>query len=81
MVKIALMLSECGYDLNANPPTYGKPDEEVIHNEEEIKRNKDEWDEKGELVKKLSKKETGPRGRGFRKRPANTKVAPKDVFY
>ena len=63
MAEIAPMLSKFGYDPNANPPTYGKPDEEVIHNEEEIKRNKDEWDERGELVKKLSKKETAPRGR------------------
>lgn len=56
MAEIAPMLEHFGYDPNANPPNYGKPDSEVVKNTNEVKANKDEWDERGEKVKQQSKK-------------------------
>ena len=62
MAEIAPMLSHFGYDPNANPPNYGKPDGDVVKNTNDVIENEDKWEQKGELVKKLSKKETGARG-------------------
>ena len=63
MAEIAPMLSYFGYDPEANPPNYGKPDGEVVKNTNDILENESKWNRKGEWVKKLSKKEreTGPR--------------------
>ncbi len=61
MAEIAPMLAHFGYDPNLNPPPYGQPDGDVIKNTNEILQNESAWNEKGELVKKLSKKETGSR--------------------
>ena len=57
METIAPMLKTMGYDPNANPPNYGKPDKEVIKNTDEIKKNNEMWEKQGEMVKKISKKE------------------------
>lgn len=46
MADIAPMLSVLGYDPYANPPNYGKPDEQVAHKTIEIQKNKDKWDKK-----------------------------------
>jgi len=57
MAEIAPMLKQMGYDPNANPPNYGTPDEVVVKNTNDILENNDEWEKRGELVKKQSKKE------------------------
>lgn len=36
MDTIAPMLEKLGYDPTANPPDYGQPDPEVIHNTERV---------------------------------------------
>lgn len=36
MDNIAPMLNKLGYDPTANPPDYGQPDPEVIHNTERV---------------------------------------------
>ncbi len=54
------MLSHFGYDPNANPPVYGKADEEVLKNTNDVMINKSKWEEKGEQLKKLSKVDTAP---------------------
>lgn len=46
MADIAPMLSVLGYDPYANPPDYGKPDEQVAHKTMEIQKNKDKWEKK-----------------------------------
>lgn len=46
MADIAPMLSVLGYDPYANPPNYGKPDDQVAHKTIEIQQNKDKWDKK-----------------------------------
>lgn len=46
MADIAPMLSVLGYDPYANPPNYGKPDDQVAHKTIEILKNKDKWDKK-----------------------------------
>ncbi|XP_040581588.1 protein-tyrosine sulfotransferase [Lepeophtheirus salmonis] len=56
MAEIAPMLQHFGYDPNSNPPSYGKPDSDVVENTNEIKKNANKWDEQGKLVKKISKK-------------------------
>ena len=60
MADIAPMLAHFGYDPNANPPNYGSPDGEVVKNTNDILENEKKWEEKGEMVKKLSKKYSGP---------------------
>jgi len=57
MADIAPMLKTMGYDPNANPPNYGTPDAVVVKNTNEILEHNEEWEKKGELVKKQSKKE------------------------
>lgn len=66
MEDVAPMLSHFGYDPNGNPPKYGKPDSEVVDNTNDVLKNEVKWDEVGEQVKKLSKKDTAPRNRGRR---------------
>lgn len=63
MADIAPMLAHFGYDPNANPPNYGKPDQFVIENTKDIKKHDTEWEEIAEQVKKLSKKDTMPRAK------------------
>ncbi|CAG9815375.1 unnamed protein product [Phaedon cochleariae] len=46
MADIAPMLSVLGYDPYANPPDYGKPDEEVAHKTKQIQENRNAWDRK-----------------------------------
>ncbi|XP_056644661.1 protein-tyrosine sulfotransferase [Diorhabda sublineata] len=46
MAEIAPMLSVLGYDPYANPPNYGKPDDEVASKTKEIQENKNVWDRK-----------------------------------
>ncbi|CAJ0600193.1 unnamed protein product [Cylicocyclus nassatus] len=50
MDEVAPMLRELGYDPNANPPNYGKPDETVIKKTEEIHKNVHEWYKKAVSV-------------------------------
>ena len=57
MAEIAPMLEHFGYDPNENPPNYGKPDGDVVKNMNDIKQNKHKWEEKGEWVRKMSKKD------------------------
>ncbi|RWS31879.1 protein-tyrosine sulfotransferase 2-like protein, partial [Leptotrombidium deliense] len=51
MSKIAPMLSILGYDPNANPPDYGKPDSLVLKNMKELEMNKVMWKQKEEEMK------------------------------
>ena len=46
MASVAPMLATLGYDPNANPPNYGKPDEFVEKNMKLLERNKDDWNAK-----------------------------------
>ncbi|TKR94001.1 hypothetical protein L596_008353 [Steinernema carpocapsae] len=46
MAEIAPMLEALGYDPNANPPNYGKPDEAVLKKTDELRKNGDKWYEK-----------------------------------
>ena len=39
MAEIAPMLRYLGYDPNANPPVYGRPDGEVVKNTHDIMEN------------------------------------------
>ena len=57
MAEIAPMLKKMGYDPEANPPNYGKPDNDVVKNTNDILVHNDEWEKRGEVVKQLSKKE------------------------
>lgn len=43
MASIAPMLATLGYDPNANPPDYGKPDAFVLQNTNFIKQNQKLW--------------------------------------
>ena len=43
MAEIAPMLGQLGYDPNANPPDYGKPDSFVIKKMQELEKNKEVW--------------------------------------
>jgi protein-tyrosine sulfotransferase len=43
MAKIAPMLLTLGYDPNANPPSYGRPDPDVSDNTLHIKANAEFW--------------------------------------
>ena len=70
MEEVAPMLSHFGYDPNANPPKYGKPDTEVVDNTNDVIKNEDKWEQVGEEVKKLSKKDTAPRASRRRGRRA-----------
>jgi len=62
MSNIAPMLAHFGYDPDANPPNYGKPDKFVVDNTNDIKKHDADWEEIAEKVKSLSKKDTMPRG-------------------
>lgn len=62
MANIAPMLEHFGYDPNANPPKYGRPDGEVVKKTNDVLENESKWNRAGEIVKKLSKKDTMPRG-------------------
>jgi len=62
MSNIAPMLAHFGYDPDANPPNYGKPDKLVVDNTNDIKKHDADWEEIAEKVKSLSKKDTMPRG-------------------
>uniref|UniRef100_A0A1I7YI61 Protein-tyrosine sulfotransferase n=1 Tax=Steinernema glaseri TaxID=37863 RepID=A0A1I7YI61_9BILA len=46
MPDIAPMLETLGYDPRANPPNYGKPDEEVVRKTQDVHQNGDKWYEK-----------------------------------
>ena len=63
MEEVAPMLRHFGYDPNANPPEYGQPDRQVVDNTNDVLENEEKWDQVGEEVKKLSKKDTAPRRR------------------
>ena len=55
MAQIAPMLAHFGYDPEGNPPNYGKPDQFVVDNTNDIKAHDEEWEEIAEKVKQLSK--------------------------
>lgn len=50
MDKIAPMLRTLGYDPEANPPDYGKPDSFVMKKMQELEKNKKVWIEKERQV-------------------------------
>ncbi|GFT14261.1 protein-tyrosine sulfotransferase [Nephila pilipes] len=52
MANIAPMLSTLGYDPNANPPDYGKPDAFVLKNTNFIKKNEQIWASKEKELQK-----------------------------
>ncbi|KHJ97095.1 hypothetical protein OESDEN_02937 [Oesophagostomum dentatum] len=52
MDELAPMLRQLGYDPNANPPNYGKPDEVVARKTEDIHKNVKEWYKKAVSVVK-----------------------------
>merc|ERR1712088_39894 len=56
MAEIAPMLKPMGYDPHGNPPNYGEADKEVVDNTNDIKKNNENWEKLGELVKQKSKK-------------------------
>jgi protein-tyrosine sulfotransferase len=60
VLEIAPMLKHFGYDPNANPPVYGQPDSQVLKNTNDVIENESKWEEVGEIVKKISKKESAP---------------------
>lgn len=63
MAEIAPMLEHFGYDPNGNPPKYGIPDDQVVKNTNDIIENESMWEKVGAQVKKMSKKDTAPRGK------------------
>ncbi|PIC39421.1 hypothetical protein B9Z55_011112 [Caenorhabditis nigoni] len=50
MDSVAPMLRRLGYDPNANPPNYGKPDELVAKKTEDVHKNGVEWYKKAVQV-------------------------------
>ena len=46
MASIAPMLETLGYDPNANPPNYGKPDAFVVDKMKDLEENKLLWQKK-----------------------------------
>ncbi|XP_035205445.1 protein-tyrosine sulfotransferase-like, partial [Stegodyphus dumicola] len=52
MANIAPMLATLGYDPNANPPDYGKPDAFVLQNTNFIKQNEKLWAAKEQELQK-----------------------------
>lgn len=51
MAQVAPMLQVLGYDPNANPPNYGKPDDIVVKKTQDIHENGEKWYKKAvELV-------------------------------
>ncbi|KAK3587297.1 hypothetical protein CHS0354_034451 [Potamilus streckersoni] len=56
MASIAPMLKTLGYDPNANPPDYGKPDPRVANNTLHIQQNLEYWKQREDkiLLKKFS---------------------------
>lgn len=50
MHKIAPMLSVLGYDPQANPPNYGKPDAMVAQNTQDIQNNREYWRKKVDII-------------------------------
>jgi len=61
MAEVAPMLEKFGYNptwSESNPPNYGTPDEAVVKNTNDVMKHNEEWDKRGEYVKKLSKKNT-----------------------
>lgn len=50
MDSVAPMLRRLGYDPNANPPNYGKPDELVAKKTEDVHKNGAEWYKKAVQV-------------------------------
>lgn len=53
MAEIAPMLAKVGYDPNANPPNYGKPDSFVLEKMSEIERDRDNWKAAEERAKDI----------------------------
>ena len=47
------MLKKLGYDPDANPPNYGKPDTFVMENMNELDRNKKDWENKENILKNM----------------------------
>jgi len=58
MSEIAPMLQVMGYDPYANPPNYGRPDEEVVKNTYDIKVNNQLWHDQEEMILNLSKRDS-----------------------
>lgn len=52
MPKIAPMLRTLGYDPTANPPNYGKPDQQVADNTLHIQQNVEYWKKREEEIMK-----------------------------
>ena len=50
MPKVAPMLRTLGYDPLANPPNYGKPDEQVADNTLHIQQNLEYWKKREEEI-------------------------------
>ena len=55
MAKIAPMLRTLGYDPEANPPNYGKPDPKVADNTLHIQQNVEFWKQREEELLKRDK--------------------------
>ena len=56
MSRIATMLEVLGYDPMKNPPNYGLPDNQVINNTKNLKKNKDYWTRRQEKLMKEMRK-------------------------
>ena len=55
MASIAPMLRILGYDPEANPPNYGKPDPHVADNTLHMRQNEEYWRKKEEEILKSEK--------------------------
>jgi protein-tyrosine sulfotransferase len=55
MAKVAPMLRTLGYDPDANPPNYGKPDSKVADNTLHIQQNVEFWKQREEELLKRDK--------------------------
>lgn len=65
MAEIAPMLQALGYDPNANPPVYGKPDEEIVKKTQEIHEKGQEWYKKAVEVVNDPERVDKPRDEGM----------------
>ena len=56
MDQTAPMLKVLGYNPRANPPNYGRPDQEIVNNTNVLDQNSEYWEAKKEqLLKEMEK--------------------------
>ncbi|KAG1696930.1 Protein-tyrosine sulfotransferase [Nymphon striatum] len=75
MHKIAPMLSVLGYDPHSNPPDYGKPDTFVVKNTNDINKNKQNWERKGNEYRMNAKQLAKEKGLNKNKHQKNISIS------